>query len=172
MNEQTVTPTSAGLRYGLITGFILIIYSLVLYLTELNENTWLSALGFLILVGGLFFAFKYFKADHAGFMSYGQGLGTGTILGAVVGVLVGIFSAVYINLIDPSIMQKQIDLQVEQMENRGLSDEQIEQSLEMVNTFSGPVPTVLMSILLYALGAFLLSLVIAAIMKRSRPEFE
>jgi hypothetical protein len=175
MNEELATtpsPAAVGLRYGLIIGFILVLYSLLLYLTELNENTVLSWLGGIILFAGIVLAYKQFRQENMGFMSYGQGLGIGTVLGAVVGLLSGIFIAVYTKFIDPTIMQKAMDKQVEQMESRGLSDAQIEQSLEYANMFSGPVAMILMSILVYLIGAFFLSLIIAAIMKRSRPEFE
>lgn len=173
MNEQTNTkPTSVGLRYGFITGFLLIIFSLVLYLADLSENRALTLSGWLIVVAGLVLAMKAFRQENNGFMEYGQGLGIGTIVGALAGVLAGIFGAIYTSYIDPSIVQKALDKQVMQMEDQGMSQAQIDKAIEYGNMFSGPVAIVIFSIVLYAIGAFILSLIIAAIMKRSRPEFE
>ncbi|GAA4316395.1 DUF4199 domain-containing protein [Nibribacter koreensis] len=180
MNDQPITasdasvttPTSIGLRYGLITGFVSVIYSLILFVTGLNENTAFSYLGFLILVGGIYFAYKQFKSMNNGFMSYGQGLGIGSLLSAIVGLLGGVFTYIYIKFVDPGFMQRMQDLQITKMEEQGLSDAQIEQATEMAASFSGPGMMLIMGILSYLVIGFLISLIMAAIMKRSQPEFE
>lgn len=172
MHETNPSPSSVALRYGLITGFLLIIYSLILYVTGLNENKLVASLGYLILIGGIIVAYKHFKRENGGFMSYGQGLGIGTLIGVIVGLLAGVFGYIYTKFIDPTVIQRELDKQIEQMENKGLSEEQIEQAMEMGEMFSGPVAIILMSLLIYALSAFIFSLIIAAIMKNNRPEFE
>ncbi|WP_192823059.1 DUF4199 domain-containing protein [Rufibacter sp. LB8] len=173
MNEQqTTTPSATGLRYGLLTGLVLVIFTAILYVTDMAGNKLVASLGWLILIGGIVMAYQYFKRANNGFMSYGQGLGIGTILGAVVGLLGGIFAAIYTSMIDNSIMTREMDKQIEEMEARGLSEEQIEQAMEMANMFTGPVMVVVITLITYIIGAFILSLIIAAIMKRSQPEFE
>jgi hypothetical protein len=172
VSTTTTTTTSVGLRYGLITGFVSVIFSLVLFVTEMNTNKVLSNLSILILIAGIIFAYRYFKSANNGFMSYGQGLGIGAVLSAVTGLLGGIFTFIYVKFIDSSFMQRMQETQIEELEARGMSDEQIEQGMAMAEKFSGPGMMLVMGILVTLLIGFILSLVIAAIMKRSQPEFE
>ncbi|GAB2544448.1 DUF4199 domain-containing protein [Rufibacter soli] len=172
MEEQTVTPASVGIRYGLITGFISIIYSLLLFVTGLHLNKGFSYLAILIPIVGIVFAYRNFKNENGGFMSYGQGLGTGTILGAVSGVMSSIFSYIYIKFIDGSIMEQIRNGSIEEMEQKGLSDEQIDNAIKITEKFSTPEMMFLFGLIGAVFMAFLISLIVAAVMKNNRPEFE
>lgn len=178
MNDTTVhhethaSPTSVALRYGLITGFLTIIYTLILYVTELNTNTGLSWLGMLIPVIGIVLAYNAFKKENGGFMSYGQGLGIGTLLATISGLLGAIFNYVYTNFIDTNVMARMREAQVVEMEKKGLSDEQIEQALGMADNFTSPIMLLIIGVLGGAFIGFLISLIVSAIMKNNRPEFE
>ncbi|MBA9079324.1 MULTISPECIES: DUF4199 domain-containing protein [Rufibacter] len=172
MTEQTTSPSSVGVRYGLITGFISVIFSLVLYVTEMHQNKWMSVLSILILVAGIVMAHSYFKKENMGFMSYGQGLGIGVILSAVAGVLGSIFTFVYVKFIDTGFLEKARNAQIEEMEKNGMSDDQIEQAMNMAEKFSGPGMMLVMGIVGSVVIGLIISLIVAAIMKKSRPEFE
>ncbi|GGK89528.1 DUF4199 domain-containing protein [Rufibacter glacialis] len=172
MNEQTVSPGSVGVRYGIITGFVSIIYSLILYMTGLHLNKGLSYLGTVIPIVGIIMAYLYYKKENGGFMSYGQGLGTGTILAAVSGVLSGTFTYIYLKFIDGNILEQIRNASIEEMENKGMSDEQIEQAASMTEKFTTPEMMLIMGVVGAVLLGFILSLLIAAVMKRNRPEFE
>lgn len=173
MNETTTTsPSSVALRYGLITGFISIIYLLVLYVTEMNTNTALSWLGMLIPVAGIVMAYKAFKQENGGFMSYGQGLGIGTLLATVSSVVAGIFNYVYTSFIDSTVLTRMREAQMLEMEKKGLSEEQMEQAMAMADKFSGPGMMLVVGIIGGAVMGFIISLIVAAIMKNNRPEFE
>ncbi|KAA3435910.1 DUF4199 domain-containing protein [Rufibacter hautae] len=172
MQEPTVTPASVGIRYGIMTGFASIIFSLVLYLTGLHLNKGVTYLGTIIPIVGIILAYRYYKKENGGFMSYGQGLGTGTILATVSGVLSGIFTYIYLKFIDSNIIEQIRNASIEEMENKGMSDEQIEQATSMTEKFTTPEMMFLFGIVAAVILGFILSLIIAAIMKRSRPEFE
>lgn len=173
MNQQTTTtPSSVGLRYGLITGFVSVIYTLILYVTELNENMWLSNLSILIMIVGIVMAHKNFKGENGGFMSYGQGLGIGSIVSAVVGLLSSVFVFVYVQFIDTGFLAKVREAQIVKMEEQGMSDEQIDQAMAMAEKFSSPAMMLIMGFIVTFIIGFLISLVVAAIMKKSQPEFE
>lgn len=174
--ENTSTPvstTSVALRYGLLTGVVSVIYSFILLATNLEQNTALSLLSIVILVGGIFLAHKTYKESNGGFMSYGQGLGIGTLVSLVAGILGGIFRYVYVEFIDPSVTQRAIDQARAKFEEAGtMSDAQIDQTIQMTQRFSSGPMGVVMTVLGSALIGFLLSLIIAAITKHNRPEFE
>jgi len=173
MDQATGASTKAvAIRYGLITGIITVIYSLILYLTELNTNTWLSWISTAILIAGIVMAHKHFKTANGGFMSYGQGLSIGSILSVIVGALSGIFLYIYLKFIDSELIQRMQEKQYMEMERRGMTDEQIEQATQMSQKLTSPEMMVIWAIIGTLLMGFILSLIIAAITKNTRPDFE
>lgn len=174
LNASTApSTTSVAIRYGLIVGIISVIYSLLLNITELSfTQKYLSWLSFIILVVGIYLAHNHFKRENTGFMTYGQGLGIGTMLSGIVGLLSGIFTYIYVKFIDNGFMERMQEMQVEELEKRGMSDEQIEQALKMSEAMTSPEMLVVWAIVGTLIFGFLLSLVIAAITKHTRPEFE
>lgn len=171
---SSVTTTSAGLRYGVIIGIVTILYSFVLMMLNMEQQTGAGFVTFAILIAGIVLAHKYYKQHNAGFMSYGQGLGIAAIEGAVIGLLSGVFRYIYITFIDPQYMENMMNGIRAKFEADGkMSDEQIDQAMQMTQKFSGTGPvSIVFAVLGTAFFAFLLSLLISAITKRNRPEFE
>jgi Protein of unknown function (DUF4199) len=179
MNEQyTLEPAtgasvkSVALRYGLMAGFVTVIYSFILYIGDLSQNKVLSMLGTIILIGGIVLAHKHFKKENAGFMSYGQGLGIGSLVSAVVGLMSGIFMYIYIKFIDSAFLENMREVQIAELEKRNMSDEQIEQAMAMTDKMMNAEMMVVWSVVGTVLIGFFLSLIIAAITKHTRPEYE
>ncbi|MDX5346604.1 MAG: DUF4199 domain-containing protein [Hymenobacteraceae bacterium] len=172
MNEH-VEPSvsSVALRYGIITGLVLVIFTLILLLTDMSGEPSISWLAYLIIIGGIVLGMKHFRAENGGFMSYGQGLGLGTLLSVIAGGLAGITTYVYIKFIDSSSVGKILEKQRLDLEERGMDDDQIEQTMAMTEKFTNPEMMLVFTILIYLMVGFILSLIIAAIMKRNRPEF-
>ena len=168
----SVTPSAVAIRYGLLAGLASVIISFGLNMAEL-EQTPAKWLGTVILILAIVLAHKFFKQQNGGFLSYGQGLSIGTILSVVVGVISAAFSYIYIRLVDPEFVNRIMDKTRSDMEARGnMSDAQIEQAMTWTAKFmDGPlmVGTVLFMIVL---TGFLASLLISAITKNPRPEFE
>jgi hypothetical protein len=171
-NTTTTTPWSVGIRYGLITGLVSVILTLGLNMSGLEQSPakWLS---FVVLIAGIVMAHQYFKQHNGGFMSYGQGLGVGAILSGITGLLNGVVSYVYINFIDPEFIARTMERARAEMEAKGnLSDEQIEQGLAMANRFTNGPFMLIGAIIGTLFFGFVLSLIISAFTKNSRPEFE
>lgn len=167
-----VTTTSVGLRYGILTALVSILFSFGLNVMH-QESSPARYISFVILVAGIVLAMNYFKQQNQGFMGFGQGVGIGTVLSAVVGLMSGIFAYIYMTFVDTDMLARITDKIRTDMEARGgMSDEQIDQAVAMSSKFmNGPfmiggalLGTVLMGVLL--------SLVISAFIKNAQPEFE
>ncbi|HEX8327834.1 MAG TPA: DUF4199 domain-containing protein [Hymenobacter sp.] len=171
-NVTPVTSTSVGLRYGLLAGLVSIIFSFGLYAAKM-ENSPLKYVGSVLLVVGIVLAMREFKASNHGFMSFGQGVGIGALVSTVVGVLSAIFAYVYFNIIDPTIVERMMEKARTDMEARGgMSDEQIDAGMAMAGKFMNGPMMMLIVVLSSVLLGVVLSLIISAFIKHSKPEFE
>ena len=161
-----------ALKWGIISAILIIVYSVVLYMTGWFKTPSLSWITFLFLLFGIIMGIREFKLMNNDYVGFSEGLGVGTLLSAVTGLVSSIFSYIYLNFIDSTIMQQMRDMQMEQMENQGLSSEQIDQAMEIGAKFASPTFAFLIGIFLYVLFGFLISLVVAAILKNTKPEIE
>lgn len=174
-NTAAVAPSknAIALRYGFISGIISMVYSLILNVTDLAfTNQALSWVSIIILVAAIVLALREFKRQNNSFMSYGQGLGIGTLVGVISSILGGIFMYIYVKFVDSGYLDKMRGMQMAEMESKGLNDEQIDQAMAMSEKMMTPEMIILFAILGGLLFGFLLSLIISAVMKKSRPEFE
>lgn len=159
-----------ALKWGVITSVVIIIYTVISYMTGLFKNTTSSYLSFLFLLGGIILAVKEYKTLNNNFLSLGEGLGVGTLMSAVTGLISSLFSIVYMLMIDTTIMQQLGDMQVEQLEKKGMTPEEIDQAMEVVSKFSSPGMLFVFAVLGYIFFGFIWSLIVAAVQKNEKPE--
>lgn len=172
ITDKQPSVTSVALKYGFIGGLVIVIYTLILMVADLGTNKWLSSLGYIILIGAIVIAIKEYKKSNSGYVAYGQGLGIGTLVSAVIGLMAGIFMWIYTSFVDQNYMSNLMEAQRIELEDRGMSDEQIDSAIAMGQSFQGPVMTIVASLVGYIIIGFIFSLIISAIMKNTRPEFE
>lgn len=170
--EDKVTISQVGLRYGIIIGLIMIVYSMILQFTGQVANNWLASVSYIFLIVAIVLAHKAFKEGGDGFMSIGQGLGIGTLISIVAGVLSTIFSYIYVKFIDDSMLSLIQEKQIEAMEKQGLDDAQIEQAMEMAGKFSSPEVLFGIGIIVFIFFGFILSLIVSLFTKKANPALE
>ena len=171
-NSTPVTTTSVAVRFGLLAGLVSIIFSFILFVTQ-NDQSPIRWLGLAILIGAMVMAHNAYKKANNGFMSYSQGLGIGVIMSGVSGVLGTIFNFLYMKFIDPEYMSRLMETTRTKMEEKGgMSDEQIDQTVVMMQKFSSGGWMVLFGVVGSMLFGLLIALVVSAITKNSKPEFE
>jgi len=165
---SATTPSTArvALKAGVITALAMIVYTVILNLAGVAQSSPLQYVSFLLLIGGLVYGMRDFKEQNSGYLSYGQGLGVGTLTSAVAGLLSSLFSTFYIKFVDPTVLQRTMDEQRIKMEERGMSDAQIDQAMAMAEKMTGF--SFLFATLVVVFFGFILSLVIAAVLKRDR----
>ncbi len=161
-----------ALKWGLIIGLISVVLSTASSMTDLWKQGWAAWLAYLIIAGGIVMALKEFKEANSGFLNFGQALGLGTLTTAVMSLISGLYGTIYFNFIDPTMPEKMMNHQRDKMSEQGLSDEQIEQAMEITAKFMTPSMIFLLTIFIYILAGFIFSLIIGAIMKKSKPEID
>ncbi|MFD2571644.1 DUF4199 domain-containing protein [Spirosoma soli] len=168
MNERTSTARVA-LKWGGVLGIALILFSLILYLTDNTSNAALGAVTYLFMAVGIVLAMREYRTLNSGYMTYGEGLGLGALTATISGLLSSLFSVFYTTVIDTGIMERASDKIREQLEDRGVPDEQIDQQMEMMQMFQSPGLLFVFGVIGSAFIGLLLSLVIAAFMRRNNP---
>lgn len=168
MNEKPSVARIA-LKWGVILGIALALITLVMYLTDQTTNQWFSALTAVAMVASLVMSMRDFRTLNGGYMAYGEGLSVGSLSSAVAGLISAAFITFYNVVIDPTIQQKAFEQARERMEEQGnLSDEQIEQAMEISQKFQSPGFTFIAGVFGTLIMGFLLSLIVAAFIRRNK----
>lgn len=165
-----------ALKWGLIAGVINIVYGVVLIAIgkyqDPSMNTISTVFGIAVAVAVLFYAMREYRTLNGGFMSFGQGLGVGMLTSAVSGVAAGLFNFVYVQFIDPTMPDQIMDRIRDGWERNGMSDSQMEQMEPMTAMMLKPGMMFVIGVFASLLFGLILSLIIAAILRREKPAFE
>ncbi|TLV00663.1 DUF4199 domain-containing protein [Dyadobacter luticola] len=170
--EEKVSTARFALKYGALGAVVIMIYTTILNVAGLAQNRMLGFLSFVFMIVAIVLALKEFKEENKGFLSYGEGLGLGSLLSAVMGLLTSAFTMFYTQFIDNTIMAQTLDKMREELERQGKSDSEIDTAMELSQKFMSPGILFVFGVFSYLIFGFILSLVIAAIMRREKPVFD
>ncbi|WP_128544349.1 DUF4199 domain-containing protein [Larkinella soli] len=168
MEEQPSTARLA-LKWGVISGVISMVYTTALYISGQFTNTALTWLSLVISVVLIVMAMREYRSLNNGFMSYGEGLSLGTLLTVIGALIATTYNFIYTTFIDTTIRQQVLDQARANMEDQGMSDEQVEQAIELAQRLQSPGLQFLFGILVSAFFGLLISLVVAAFLRRNKP---
>jgi hypothetical protein len=161
------------MTWGAITGIILIVFSLVLYLAHQSANQALAYLSYVLLIAGIIIgSIAYRDKVLGGFISYKDAFVTGLLITIFAGILSSFFSFILIRYIDPSVVEQSIAKAEEKMISRGMSEDNIELAMEKTKEFMGSPLMVLIGLLSFAFIGTIISLITAAIVKKEKSPFD
>jgi hypothetical protein len=171
--ETSVSTTNAGLKYGLYTGLALIAFDLLLYVAGMKDPadpSPIQYLGFVVFIVGVVLGIKYYKDSNEGLLTYGQGLGSGTVTALVAGIIVAVYVILFFTVLDPGMIEEIREAQkVAAMEaNPSMTDEQWESAAGIMNAMTSPTAMGIMSIIIYVIVGFITSLIAGAFMKNEQ----
>lgn len=170
--EEKPSTARVALKYGLVVAVVTMVYSTILYVAGLGSNRTLASLTYVFMIVAIVLAMKDFREKNGGFISYGEGLGLGSLTSAVLGLLSSAFTIFYLQFIESNMLTQSMDQMREELERKGMDDAQIESALEVSQKFMSPGIMFVTVILGYLIMGFIFSLIIAAIMRKEKPVFE
>jgi hypothetical protein len=166
MSEKPSTAKLA-LKWGLITGVALVVYSTLLYTLGQMANTGLTLLIYVIVAAGLTLAIREYRTLNGGYLTIGEGVSLGALLSAISGLLSSAYNVLYTTVIDPGVREQMMNQIRAGLEDQGkLTDEQIDQTMEITQKFQSPGLQFIVGILGSILIGVVFSLIISAIMRR------
>ena len=127
--------------FGVYSAAVGIVVTLIEYFTNmsLDATRWFGWIFLPFMVMFIWMAMKQRKEeDYGGTISYGQCLGTGTLVGVVAGIVMAIFLYIYYNSINPALIDQMIQKGVADMKAKNLTSDQVEKAMPMIRMFTSP----------------------------------
>lgn len=185
MNEEIIVEQpdlkSHVIKYGVIIAVINIIITLLLYIIDVSlmASWWLAIIILVLNFCLVLYAGFQWRKENGGFLSFKSAFISTFLVLAAMGFISLCFQILLYNVIDPDLRETLTDASIEQaqamMESFGAPDEQMDEALEKARettyekfSVGGMFQTYLWSLIFYAIGA----LIIGAIVKKNKPEFE
>lgn len=166
--ENQASSKSIILNNGLYFGVVSILIAVVKYGLDMQytQEYWSGIAGFIAMIAFIVLAVRGFKAQNGGLVSFGKAvkIGIGTaMLGAVISI---IYYTIFAFVIEPDFVDKTMDAQRVVYENFGMTESQIEQSIEQgkkyffVSFYGG-------ALIANLFISAVISLIVGAIMKKT-----
>lgn len=167
MEKKNTSVFYNGLIWGLIIGFAGVIYSVILYMTGQALNQSLGLAGMLISLVLLFVGTRSFRDSvRDGVLPFGPAFSFGLVAMIVSSVIGVIYSYLLWTVIDPDLITRMQDLQMEKMLEKGIPEEALDQAMTVASKFMKPGVMVITGLLTAVFLGAILAIIIAAIVKR------
>ena len=179
IDPKDVSPRSTAMRYGMIWGLLGILLGLISYLAGWTEPTssmsagsiLSTVLSFGLAIGILVLTIKHHRDEElGGYISFGRGFQTGMLTTFFYAIIATIWMFIFINFVDTDMIENIQASMVEQWEEQGLSDEQIEQAQSYTGFMSSKGFMIGAAFGGSLLWGAILSLIISAVMKKDNPQ--
>ncbi|WKN41198.1 DUF4199 domain-containing protein [Tunicatimonas pelagia] len=168
-----------SVRYGLILGALNVAFTAGVFLIDykLIQNPLIGFLIFGITIAVLFIAGFELRKKNGGYLTFKNALASSFVIYAIAAVLVVTYNVLQYNVFTPEIAQElqkeALNQQVAVWESFGMSDEQIDENaaaMEDRNLFG--LTWQLVGLAGNLFFGLIISLVVAAIIKKKEPEFD
>ena len=169
MEEKPRSSALNSLWFGLITGGVLILFSLILFLAGLHTSRNLGYLGYVILIAGLAWGtVEYRNKSLGGYISYGKAFMSCFMSGLYAGLILAIYMFVFVQYIHPGFIDEMLEISRQAIydSNSNMTDEQVEQAIEMSAKFMSPVMITIWTFVAYLFASAVLGLIISIFIKK------
>ncbi|MBK9290744.1 MAG: DUF4199 domain-containing protein [Bacteroidetes bacterium] len=162
-----------SVKFGLITGVVLILYSAVLYLTNANIFSPMVSItsmlvNFVFLIVMAVLAMNKTRDEvFGGKITYANALIAGFLLMIVSGYLGALYNYIFSTVIDPSYLQTQLSNFVDTMEGK-IPEETLEKMIDSMEENTDPSRTLKRSVWMTPVFALVVSAIAAAFIKKDK----
>jgi uncharacterized membrane protein (DUF106 family) len=174
VNENEVSFIPVVQKYAIIMAATSVIMTLIMSIMGMSNLILMSLLGILVFVAMILIPVLGVKEHRnnqlGGLISFGRAFLVAMLILAISILISTIFNYVYMNFINPSYVDTMKEGMTEMMEKYNLPEAQLEESLKPFEEMKTPMGNLKSLAKSLAMGA-VISLIIAAVMKRNRPIF-
>ena len=151
------------------------VLNLLLYFTgfqteKLATGQYFQWIGFIVMFVVLWLGIKAVREESEGrYLTYGRGVGAGVLISLYSGLMSSVYTYIHFKFVNPEFVDYQLALIRPKWEAAGMGDAQMEQVEKMTRMMMGPGVQACLTPIIVVLFGLILSLVIAAILKRNPP---
>ena len=168
MEEKAVSIWKSTMITGVYIAVVLILLSVVFYVTGNPFSKISQYLTYPIFIGGVILAQITYKKALGGTLTYGQAVASGVLALVFVSAISGIYSFILFKFIDPSLTEQLRIFTEEQIIKQGrVPEEQLEMAVNMATKFQTPFMMLIMSIVGGAFLGLIISLITAIFTKKN-----
>lgn len=165
---------------GLLMGGIMILYSMILYVLEVNVfSIGFGLINFLLSVGIIVTVMvvsgiNVRKKVLGGYMAYKDAFIFTLVVGITGALLMAVYNYFYQAYADLSYLQLQMDEFLAKMQQRGLSEAQLQDLYKQMNEqfAMSPAKQMLNGLLYSGIMSVVIALLVSIFIKQNRPEYE
>ncbi len=175
MDDTTISAKKYIIKYGIILGIIFVLYNVIIHVTDSVESrNWIhTVLDLTLRVAIITYGIYNYKFNNNGLLKLTEALKIGIGIAIIGGIFAVGWNLILTNIIEPDMINQKLVTQQEQMikNNPDMSQEQINQSMEMVKKFSTPYITSALVLIWNSFLGLIISLIGGAIMQRNKDVF-
>ncbi len=172
-NMEKPSTARIALKWGLIFSIVSVIATTAFNMTDLwTQSMLLFLFGTASSILMLYLAMAEFRKLNGGYMSIGEGLGIGMLTTATSAVVSMLYDTAYQRFIDPTLLERKMEIAEEQYKKVGMTDEQIAESIEQMERLNNSGVVMMIGIVVALIIGFVLSLIVAAVLKKDKPVFD
>ncbi len=171
--QTTTTKWQIIIKYSMMYALSSIALSMILFILGLQtKSSWVTNVITLAYVSlFLFYGIKARRDESLnGFITYGQGVGTGVLIALCAGVVISIFAVINITIIDPELMRNVMEEAKRKMIENGDSEEKIEMATKWMANMQSPAYVAIGSLVGNLFIGLIVSLVISIFTKKDNPD--
>jgi hypothetical protein len=174
MTQSTFAPMMpSASRHGFFLGFSLVVKQTIFYLADINSQSILGVLLFLILLcGGLFLSARQYRDElNNGFISYGRLVGYSVVVSLMAGIISSTFVFVLNQYIDITLIEKLLYETETTLDKMNRPPEETEMAMKFYEFVYTPFGLSIITILRCVVNGTIFSLVVAVFLKKEDEGF-
>lgn len=177
-DNQAASPWAIAMRYGGMIAAIMIVITLVQYLSGLSDpanaqspaTMVIGFISFAVWIGGVVMAVRAYRTELGGYMSFGEGFRVGFFTFLVISAISAVWNFLFYSFIAPEFLEKTLEFVQYTMEDGGADDGTIDTMMGIYERVYTPSGFMLMSLVGGTIFGAIVSLIIGAAMKKNPPE--
>jgi hypothetical protein len=140
MEENQPKTGKFALNYGIILGAVSVVFAVMLYSMDMHyDQGWaIRSVSLALTVAAIILGILQFKKANEGLLSISEALKLGAGIAVIAGIIGIIYFFLLSNVIEPDYMDKMYEIgkQTAMADNPKLTEEQINQGIEMQKSFA------------------------------------
>jgi len=171
MTEQKTSMTQNAINYSLVTGVIIIIFSLLLFILDVDmyANRSLGYVNYIILIVGIFLGSKAYRNNTlGGYATYGEVYGAGFLIVVFTAIVVTIYTYLYFTVINTDAISDILRVTEQAMYDKGLDGEQLDTALAVSKKFVNPIVLCLSTLFGFIIWGAIITVVISFFVKKEQ----